>query len=97
MAYMSFGPLSNAPDPVKYTKDDRAREIFQKDVIPAMAEVANKLKRRGERSTIPEVYETTSKMLDIWQEAFDMLHKRVRDEFPAIGPTDRRVRDAWRW
>jgi hypothetical protein len=100
MPHLSFGPLANGPDPVEYTKDDRAREIFQKDVIPAIAEVANSLMRgelTAEKAQARDDLEITAKMFEIWQEVFDLLHKRVREEFPDIGETDRRVRDAWRW
>ena len=98
MAFQQFGPLSNAPDPVITTADDRARDIFRDDMIPAIAEVANALMRRelaAEKAGNAD--EVTAKMYEIWQEVFDLLHKRVREEFPDIGPTDRRVRDAWRW
>ena len=83
MAYQSFGPLSNAPDPVEYTTDDRARDVFQKDMIPAIAEVSNSLMRREiavEKAGNTD--EVTAKMYEIWQEVFDLLHKRVQEEFP---------------
>ena len=98
MAYMSFGPLYDGPEPVSYTATDRAREVFQKDMIPAIADVGNSLMRReiaAQKSGNAD--EVTAKMYEIWQEVFDLLHKRVREEFPDIGTTDRRVRDAWRW
>ena len=100
MAYMNFGPLHDGPDPVEHTATDRAREIFQRDMIPAIADVANRLMRReiaAEKAGNAESGEVTTKMYEIWQEVFDLLHKRVREEFPEIGSTDRRVRDAWRW
>ena len=98
MAFQQFGPLYRSADPVIPTADERAREIFQKDMIPSIAEVANSLMRRElAAKKSGDTDEVTAKMYGIWQEVFDLLHKRVQEEFPDIGPTDRRVRDAWRW
>jgi hypothetical protein len=51
----------------------------------------------AEKTGNTEELELTAKLYEIWQQVFDLLQKRTREEFPEIGPLDRRVRDAWRW
>jgi hypothetical protein len=101
MAFQSFGPLSNAPDPVRTTADDAARRIFRDDVIPSITNVANRMRRREDlaaRGPDPVAGEAATKMLGIWDEVYELLHRRVGEEFPEVlqggAPS---VRDAWRW
>ena len=101
MAFQSFGPLSNAHDPVKTRADDVANRIYRDDAIPAIRNVAERIIRREDaaaKANDDEACEAATKMLGIWQEAFELLHKRVGEEFPEIlqgNPPS--VRDAWRW
>ena len=101
MAFLSFGPLSSAPDPVRTTATDVARQIFRDDMIPAIAEVSNAIRRREDKAAKVDDTTTTeaaAKMMGIWQEVYELLHKRVGEEFPEILHGDPpSVRDAWRW
>ena len=94
--FQHFGSMFDGPDPVKPSEMYYAKNIFENNVIPAIAEVATALVRKEETGTAEE-RAAAAKMLQIWQEVFDLVHKRTREEYPDIGQLDRRVRDAWRW
>jgi hypothetical protein len=53
MAFQSFGPLSNAPDPVTTTADDIAKRIYRDDAIPAIRNVAERIIRREDAAECP--------------------------------------------
>ena len=101
MAFQSFGPLSNAPELGRRTVNDVAWQIFRDDAVPAITHVATKILRREERAIKAEnatTAEAATKMLGIWEEVFELLHKRVGEKFPGILQGDPpSVRDAWRW
>jgi len=53
-------------------------------MIPAISEVSMAIARRGEEMSRPEVNAAVAKMLAIWQEVFELLNKRMGEEFPGM-------------
>ncbi len=101
MAFETFGPICTTLGPDETTADDVAKQIIRNDMIPAFSNVANWILRREDdaaKVNNATKGETAAKMLDIWQEVYELLYRRVGEEFPEVLQGDPpSVRDAWRW